>query len=118
MAFHHSKSTNIHRLQAFTYANASARLAATGFTSADIGKRAYQQSDKTFWDVKDVISGVPVWTGTGLSELDILDLIRSNIYSPVVFLGFNQDIPYIAGTNLVPNFVTTVDGDVYVMREG
>lgn len=31
------------------------------FSSADIGKRAYQQDTNAFWDVSDVSSGVPVW---------------------------------------------------------
>lgn len=67
MAFKHSQSTKIHILHAFTYATQAARLAATGFTSSDIGKRAYQTDNKTFWDIKDVISGNPVWIDAGFN---------------------------------------------------
>jgi hypothetical protein len=67
MTFLHSKSTNIHRLHHYVYANSTARLAATGFTVDDIGKRAYETATKTFWDVSDVVSGVPVWTSGGFS---------------------------------------------------
>lgn len=49
----HSKAspTNIgvHVVQAWTYADSTARLAATGFVAADVGKVAEQQSDDTWW---------------------------------------------------------------------
>lgn len=49
----HSKAspTNIgvHVVHAWTYADSTARLAASGFTADDVGKAAEQQSDETFW---------------------------------------------------------------------
>jgi hypothetical protein len=49
----HSKAspTNIgvHVVQAWSYADSTARLAATGFVAADVGKMAEQQSDETWW---------------------------------------------------------------------
>jgi len=35
--------------QHWTYADQTARLAATGFAAADVGKSAYQESDRTWW---------------------------------------------------------------------
>lgn len=49
----HSKAspTNIgvHVVQAWSYADSTARLAASGFVAADVGKMAEQQSDETWW---------------------------------------------------------------------
>lgn len=38
----------------WTYADAAARLAATGFTSEEIGQIAFQQSDSTYWQLVDI----------------------------------------------------------------
>jgi len=38
-----------HIIHSYEYANATARLAATGFLAADIGKVARQESDNSFW---------------------------------------------------------------------
>ena len=80
--FKHSESTKIHRLHAFTYANATARTSASGMTSADIGKRAYQSDNKTFWDIKDVVSGVPTWTASGSNVASTDDVAEgsTNLY--------------------------------------
>jgi hypothetical protein len=40
---------DIHVIHTYTYANQTARLAATGFVSADIGKVAYQTDNSTVW---------------------------------------------------------------------
>jgi len=37
----------------WTYADEAARLAATGFTSEDIGQLAFQESDSTYWQLVD-----------------------------------------------------------------
>lgn len=42
-----------HGVHSFAYANAATRLAATGLTTADVGKVAWQQSDDSFWVLKD-----------------------------------------------------------------
>lgn len=42
-----------HRTSNWEYANEAARLAATGFTSGDVGKEAWQLSDDTFWVLKN-----------------------------------------------------------------
>lgn len=41
--------SNVHVIHAYTYADSTARLAASGFASADEGRCAYQQSDRTLW---------------------------------------------------------------------
>lgn len=43
----------IHRLANWEYADATARLAATGFTPAHLGKWAKQLSDGTYWELTD-----------------------------------------------------------------
>lgn len=43
----------IHRVVNWEYANAAARLAATGFIAADVGKWARQTDDDTYWELKD-----------------------------------------------------------------
>lgn len=41
--------TDIHTIVAFSYANQSAREGATGLSSADIHKVAYQEDNSTYW---------------------------------------------------------------------
>lgn len=67
-------NTDITALQLLKFLNATNRLAAIEyidsthtavahtFTSASIGQRGYDMDTKTFWDVRDVIDGVPTWT--------------------------------------------------------
>ena len=40
-------------LYSLIYVDETARLAASGFTSADVGRVAWQQSDNTFWELTD-----------------------------------------------------------------
>lgn len=51
MALHRNLTTSdgIHIVHAYEYADATARLAATGFTATDVGKVAYQVDDASFW---------------------------------------------------------------------
>lgn len=51
-------SDGIHVVQAYEYADAATREAATGFTSDDIGKVAYQLDDNSFWMLTETD---PVW---------------------------------------------------------
>lgn len=110
-------STN--RLAALEYIDSTHTAVAHTFTSASIGQRGYDMDTKTFWDVSDVIDGVPIWVGTQ-SEVSTLlvsveDLSTSH-YEAVVVPGFNTDVLYVDGSNLVPNFVCTADGDVIYAR--
>jgi hypothetical protein len=45
--------TEVHGVYAFTYVNAAARTAATGFTADDVGKLALQTNDNTLWLLTD-----------------------------------------------------------------
>lgn len=50
MALHKNlPSAEIHIIQAFTYANASARIGATGLVAGDVGKVALQTDNMSFW---------------------------------------------------------------------
>ena len=66
----HSQQTvsdGIHIIQAYDYADETTRLAATGFTTYDVGKVARQDSDDTFWIL---VNNSPVtWSeiGNGIS---------------------------------------------------
>lgn len=66
----HSDSTSNHRLETWVYADATARGAATGFASSDIGKIAYQQSDGSYWRLT---ATTPTWAqiGSGGSGLPV-----------------------------------------------
>ena len=58
MSFHSEQIVN-HVIHNYTFATEAARLAATGFVAADIGKVARQSDDNSFW----VLSGTaPIWT--------------------------------------------------------
>jgi len=49
----HSRQTSVHRIESWVYANESAREGASGFTSYDVGKIAYQSDDGTYWRLID-----------------------------------------------------------------
>lgn len=50
----------VHQPFSYEYANAAARLGATGFVAADIGKWARQTDDDTAWML---VATTPVWKG-------------------------------------------------------
>lgn len=55
-------TTERHAAHSYEYADSTARLAASGFVSGDVGKLALQLSDSTFW----VLSATtPTWTAVG-----------------------------------------------------
>lgn len=56
--------TERHPPHSYEYVNASARTSATGFTSSDIGKLAWQQDNDTFWVLT---SATPTWVTFGSS---------------------------------------------------
>lgn len=57
--------SDVHVLHAYTYADATARTAATGFVLADVGKAALQQSDNTLWALTNHSPIAWVQVGTG-----------------------------------------------------
>lgn len=117
MSFNHELSVANHRITRWTFANAAARLAKTGFTSADKDKVARDADTNTYWAVIAVASGLATWKSiSGFSEAEVISIIKANVYAPMVVAGFNQDLPYIAGTDKVPSFVTDSNGDIYLTK--
>jgi hypothetical protein len=67
MSFHKNISAiDVHIVYAFTYADSTARLAATGFVTTDVGKVAWQLSDNTFWVL--INYSPATWTSLGSSH--------------------------------------------------
>jgi hypothetical protein len=69
MAFHDLEGEgSLHGAINWEYADATARLAATGFTAGDVTKQAWQHSDETIWMLKShsPITWIQTSTGTGL----------------------------------------------------
>jgi hypothetical protein len=62
----HSEQTTNHRIESWSYANAAARTGASGFTSGDVGRVAYQQDTGEYWRLT---ATTPTWAliggGTG-----------------------------------------------------
>jgi len=54
----HGLSTAVHRIERWVYANAAARIAASGFVTADIGKVAYQTDTGVYYRLT---SATPTW---------------------------------------------------------
>jgi len=102
MSFHRTLSgDDIHSLPAFTYADATARLAAVGFVEADVGKMARQLSDSSFW-MLGTISPAIVWDSLG----------GGNPADGVVAVhAFNIAV---AGTNAA-NAATTIAGEAFTL---
>jgi hypothetical protein len=69
----------VHIVYNYTYANAAARLAATGFVDADVGKLALQQSDNTLWLL---IGGTPQWAPVSGEATTLDQLSDVMIVSP------------------------------------
>lgn len=55
----HQDLTRNHILESFVYANAAARNGASGFTSIDLGRIAYQSDTGQYWRLTNIS---PVWT--------------------------------------------------------
>lgn len=87
-----------HVIHSYTYANAAARLAATGFVAGDIGKSAKQTDTGTFWLLT---STSPTWAPLGGSG------------------GGGGGVVLMGGTSLpVPVFTSEFDQDVYKFSAG
>jgi hypothetical protein len=75
----HSKQTTadgIHTVIAYTYANAAARLAATGFDSSDIGKLAKQLDDGSFYILTTTAPTWAVFTLSAAAHAGLRQLIH------------------------------------------
>jgi len=75
----HSRSSISHTLIAWKFNNEADRLTGTlpstaivTFVETDLGRRAYDIDTMTFWDISDVVAGVPTWvTAGGLTAIEI-----------------------------------------------
>lgn len=81
MSFH-SEQTAIHRIHSFEYADAAARLAATGFDDVDIGKVSHQLDNNTFHILTTTI---PTWVEITIASGNV----------------FTTDISLVAGQLLI-----------------
>lgn len=113
----HSNSVKNHKIENWTYANAAARTGATGFTSADIGKLAYQTDQKSYWRLT---ATTPTWDQAmagpaGADGADGADgaagatgsVWRNGSGVPSNALGIDNDY-----------YVDTDNGDVYFKSAG
>ena len=86
MALHNALTgADIHIVPAFTYANATARNAATGFTSADLYKAAIQTDNNSLWMLT---STTPTWAeltnttgGGGASNQVVAVVTKTGAYT-------------------------------------
>ncbi len=62
--------TNIHVPFAWSYADSTAREAATGFDSGDVGKLALQEDDNSLWILADDSPETWVLVGGGVGPID------------------------------------------------
>jgi len=129
MALHKNLTgLDIHTAVTFTYADSTARLAATGFTSADINKIAIQQNDTSCWMLIDdspitwkSLSGVDVftslidtpssYTGQGLNIVRVNageTALEFSTPSPTTFLGLTD----------TPSTYTGNDEKIPIVDEG
>ena len=67
----HQDLTLTHRLETWIYANAGARISATGFVAADVGRIAYQTDTGQYWRLQAVVSGAPVWKIVGAAPVTL-----------------------------------------------
>lgn len=100
----HSKSSISHTLIAWKFNNEADRLSGTlpstavvTFVESDLGRRAYDIDTMTFWDISDVVAGVPTWVSTGIGPIGGAISIpftfttdTTNIDPGTGFIGFNE----------------------------
>lgn len=118
----HNKITgsDVHVLHAFTYADVTARTAATGFTVEDVGKAALQESDNTLWALTDHDPITWVQIGTGAppgphthTESDVTGLVAdlASINSALTDLDTNKaDVGHTHPESDITGLVTDLAG--------
>jgi hypothetical protein len=81
----HQDLTANHIIESWTYANAAARTAATGFVLGDIGRIAYQQDNGTYWRLT---GSLPVVTWAALQNNIIESWTYANAAARTGATGF------------------------------
>lgn len=117
----HSLQTQNHRLESWIYADATARLAATGFTIDDIGRIAWQASDNSYWRLSDespvtwlALAGAATGSGT-IFAIDTPPASPTSYDDEFATAGLNAKwTEAITGTVPVHNVNTTLGGQLYV----
>lgn len=91
MATQHSNQTEIHRLENWVYADAAARTGASGFTSLDLGKIAYQTDTGTYYRLT---ATTPVWAAFAAVEIaaDVYNSANISVaHATIQFLTFDSE---------------------------
>src|SRR5262245_44426077 len=78
--------TGVHVPYNWTYADSTARLAATGFVAGDVGKLALQSSDNSLWMLT---ATTPTWQAQSASPITINVLIDGG--GSVITTGVKSD---------------------------
>lgn len=108
--------TDIHIVHAYTYADATARLAATGFVAGDVGKVA-KQTDILAWYMlvnhspivwKRVIFGAPFWT-------EVVALTDAATIAVDASLGTEFTVT-LGGNRIMGNPTNLTGGQVIIFR--
>ena len=63
----HGAQTKIHVIENWSFANATARVAAGAYTANDLGKISYQQDNQTYWRLT---ATTPTWVPLGSNSTD------------------------------------------------
>lgn len=85
--------TELHRIQSLSYANQTAREAASGLTSDDVGRVAIQTDDDSFYLLTD--HSPVTWLalgGSGLDDTDDLSEGSTNLYYTEGRVSANSDV--------------------------
>lgn len=94
---------NIHVPYAWSYADSTAREAATGFDSGDVGKLALQEDDYSLWILTDDSPVAWVLVGTGASPAD-------HDHAGVAGDGGTFDAANLTSGTATDGYVLTSDG--------
>ena len=95
MALHKTlPAAEIHVSYAFTYANAGLRTGATGLTSADLGKIAWQTDDNSFW----MLIGFSPVVWTSITGSAVTQTAKAGLLPAAAFAGNPKKATVTFGT--------------------
>lgn len=108
MSFDHELSVANHRITRWTFADAAARTAKTGLTSADKDKVAKQSDNNTYWIVTTVTAGVPTW-----KKLGGIELTDISATSPIFYNNSTGVISSQAANGSQNGYLTSTDWSTF-----